>query len=573
MCYRPVKIRNTRINFRQGIDKEYLYVPCNHCAECRQRAVNEWYVRLSYEADYYRSVGGAVYFVTFTFNNDSVPTFDFTPYQDVFKRYNVSQFDFNQFNGQYVFDKLQVLSFLKHLRQIFRDDYNVINLKYFIVTELGTDNNHTHRSHYHALIFCPISFDDDNKFLGICNYCWSDRIKIKDYPQFKVNDIDLQKQFCRGYYYQDNNVIVRESNGCAGVTYHRRRGFCSWSKHPVTHLFRPRLVNNLGIKYLLKYLHKDDLYMSNTFARDVQEQLKLIPAINVFEEKLDLLDSSQKQDYELVIEGIKYLKNCLPFHVQSSKLGQYLLNQYNKVFDYNDMVQNNKISVRGDKQKYFIPQYVLRRLMYDEDYSQERFAMGANPRSVQLNERGYKVMKEMYDIRLEQKLDNYRYYLSDKFISRFHDLPYSKWCDIDISNLRRILSNNLDLLPVYDIIYRGVPCFVKNSDKLTSTQLLLLAKSIYNYKLDTNGLFKRCDFNSMMEVTAFPNFNVINAEYVNSCQYFNDLDIFIDCEYFLQKIDYIKKSVLSPYYEQKDKERKGTIITTKVNHSLLYNSK
>ena len=69
MCYCPVKIKNPRKFLRPYIDKEYIYVRCNHCEECRQEAINDWYVRLAYEADYYRSIGGTVYFVTFTFND------------------------------------------------------------------------------------------------------------------------------------------------------------------------------------------------------------------------------------------------------------------------------------------------------------------------------------------------------------------------------------------------------------------------------------------------------------------------------------------------------------------------
>ena len=371
MCYRPVKIKNPRKFFRPYIDKEYIYVRCNHCEECRQEAINDWYVRLAYEADYYKSIGGTVYFVTFTFNDIQVPRFDFSKFQPLFDKHNLCYdiikkkcFDFTQFNGRMCFDKLHVLSFLKHLRQVLREDYHITNMKYFIVTELGTDGKHTHRPHYHALLFLPLRFNNPNKFLGICNYCWSDRIKIKDYPHLVVSERDLHEQFVRGYYYQNNNVIVRPKNGCAKVTYHLRRGFCSWSKDPETHKFRPELLNNLGIKYLLKYLYKDDLFMSDMFARDIQEQLHSLPSINELEEYRDLLPYNEKCDIDIIIDGIRYLKNSLPFHLQSTKLGESLIKEFGNIFSFSDMVHNRKIKVTSDKDVYFIPQYVLRRLMY-----------------------------------------------------------------------------------------------------------------------------------------------------------------------------------------------------------------
>lgn len=572
MCYRPVKIKNPRKFLRPYIDKEFIYVRCNHCEECRQEAVNDWYVRLAYEADHYKAIGGTVYFVTFTFNSLQVPRFDFSPYQKLFEKYNLCYdilkkkcFDFTQFNGKMCFDKLQVLSFLKHLRQVLRDEYNITNLKYFIVTELGTDKNHTHRPHYHVLLFSPVRFNNANKFLGICNYCWSDRIKIKDYPNLVVSDKDLQEQFKRGYYFQNNNVIVRPKNGCAKVTYHLRRGFCSWSKDSVTKEFRPELLNNLGIKYLLKYLHKDDLFMSDMFARDIQEQLSYLPSIKELEEEKELLPDKEKEEINTIIDGIHYLKNSLPFHLQSTKLGESLLKEYGNIFSFDDMVNNRKIRVTSDKDVYFIPQYVLRRLMYENDYDFVDFQMGSSPQAVQLSERGYKVLKEQYKFRQEQKLENYEKYLSLKFISRFNDLPYEKTSNINVSRLREILVKNREILPVFDIVLRGVPCKVSGLEEITQAQCLRIAQRIYNLKIDTFGL-KEVDFNRCTELEAFP-----TAQPYGILTYFEKLPCLAECEEFINGIDFIKKSVLSVYYEEKGKKYKENVLTKKANTSIIYN--
>lgn len=118
MCYRPVRIKNTRTCFRAGLDKEYIYVPCNHCAECRQQKQNEWYVRLAYERDELVRRGGAVYFITLTHNNRSIPRFDSSKVACLQDYHNV---DMSLYDGHFVFDKLELLAFLKHLRQVFKE--------------------------------------------------------------------------------------------------------------------------------------------------------------------------------------------------------------------------------------------------------------------------------------------------------------------------------------------------------------------------------------------------------------------------------------------------------------------
>lgn len=182
----------------------------------------------------------------------------------------------------------------------------------------------THRPHYHIVFFLPVPIQNSH-FLALVNYAWSDRIKIEEYPDLRVDSFELNKQFAYGYYYQNKHVIVRPNNGCAGVTYALRRGFCNYSKDE-NGVSRPRMLGNLGLKYLLKYLYKDDLFMSSSFARDVNEFLKYLPPLRELEYKLrdfnfdpktgeyinnsSLYTDEQCLDIYDKIQAIRYLKTA-----------------------------------------------------------------------------------------------------------------------------------------------------------------------------------------------------------------------------------------------------------------------
>ena len=73
MCLRPVTIKNNRLNYRFGIDKMYMKVPCGDCEECRLMRINDYYVRLHYEWERYYKNHGCVFFITLSHNNDSLP--------------------------------------------------------------------------------------------------------------------------------------------------------------------------------------------------------------------------------------------------------------------------------------------------------------------------------------------------------------------------------------------------------------------------------------------------------------------------------------------------------------------
>lgn len=585
MCYRPIKIRTNRLIPRTGIDKSYMYVPCGHCAQCRQQAISDWYVRLAYESDYYRDHNGAVYFVTCTFNNYSVPKFD---YQRVkcLSEYN-KDIDLSCYDGQLCFGKDDVQQFINHLRSLLVEEGIKEGAKYFLVSELGTDDNHTHRPHYHIVFFLPVPIDNSH-FLGLVNYAWSDRIKIADYPELRVDSFELNKQFSYGYYYQNKHVIVRPNNGCAGVTYAKRRGFCNYSKD-VTGVSRPRLCGNLGLKYLLKYLYKDDLFMSSSFARDVKEFLKSLPPLRELENKLRdfnfnpktgeyINNSSQFTDEECLdiydkIQAIRYLKNCLPFHLQSRGLGASLKDMYEKTQDFTDIIEHKKIAVKGDKDKYYVPNYVIRKLCYKVETFEELKPYTPDPRVSVLTEQGHKILMDCYKYKLAQKKYSYGYVLSDKMISRLHSCSYELWKDIDISYLRNFYSQHKDLIAVYDTVFQDLFCCAsRNIYRYTSAELIRLSEGIFNLKLDTHNLLVSCDISDYS--VALDLFHPLgsDARYDMESILFNKLPQFSGFDSFLDNIRKISNIVYERYYETKHKEYLNNLKTRKVHSHQLYNN-
>lgn len=133
MCYRPIHIYNPSRKYREDMPKK-IAVPCGRCADCQRNKRNEWFFRSMVEYNRVRSVGGAVYFVTFTYNDDNLPTF-ILPDGSVIKG----------------FSKRHIHNFIKYFRILLKKNHlDHKGMKYLICSEYG---EHTQRPHYHGLLF------------------------------------------------------------------------------------------------------------------------------------------------------------------------------------------------------------------------------------------------------------------------------------------------------------------------------------------------------------------------------------------------------------------------------------
>ena len=148
MCYRPVKILNPSRRWNFDAPK-YLFVPCGKCADCQRVKHNEWYFRCMIEYEDIKRVGGAVYFITLTYNEHDLPLFT-TPDGVVHQG----------------FCKRDIHNFIKYLRiYLKRQHLEHKGIKYLICSEYGSK---TKRPHYHGLLFVPYHIPNFSKVMQTC---------------------------------------------------------------------------------------------------------------------------------------------------------------------------------------------------------------------------------------------------------------------------------------------------------------------------------------------------------------------------------------------------------------------
>ncbi len=118
-----------------GVNQRYyINVPCGKCLECSDKKKNDLFVRASFEYLSMLKAGGTAYFVTLTYANNCLPSFNHRP----------------------CFNRADVVTFLRRLRARHfkfckKFGYSYHGIRYFVTSEYGHE---THRPHYHMVIFC-----------------------------------------------------------------------------------------------------------------------------------------------------------------------------------------------------------------------------------------------------------------------------------------------------------------------------------------------------------------------------------------------------------------------------------
>ena len=146
MCCNPVHILNPKLDFSLR-DKLTLDVPCGKCSECQQEKQRQWFVRSYYQwlhCIHHRGIG---LYITLTFDNEHVPTFEMS-------------------NGKVVrcFSKRVIQLFLKRLRKLLNRHFKGFELKYFICSELGDKR---FRPHHHGVLYLYPPKDYFVKYKGL----------------------------------------------------------------------------------------------------------------------------------------------------------------------------------------------------------------------------------------------------------------------------------------------------------------------------------------------------------------------------------------------------------------------
>ena len=486
----------------------YFTVPCGKCRECVSRKRDDWLVRLYYEWLSYQSQGETI-FITLTYNDYAKPFISFADmdllslsdyasyvvqharYPDESKFYDrqnhiieyyesrfdmpfpVSHYDFISDFGECVdrFDKKSVSDFVKSLRQYMHtrniysyDEQKEHPIKYFVTSEYGSDK---HRQHYHFLLFLPKKFDVMD-FKNWCEFCWSDKLLARNYPDF-VQDVlkrlkDNTLRLPVSDRFKDVGSICYEYSTPNGKnwkdwifvynvkskrwTVHHLKGFCMYSKDNP-----PVIESYKGIEYIVKYLHKADAFLNEDRFLRLKLWLSLFPAT-----------STVQETNKHLFNALTRVRDIFPFYLSSQGLGNSLFEEL-KDMSETDLVNyfsNNKpIAMLNNDRTFAVPQYIINRLFYngvDVPLVDNKVRM--------LTERGYKCICNMFDIKLFSLASSFaeqvqvaRHFMSENDINSY------------FANTGRRLDSVLKLVPDfkalahYHLVWQNVSPKVDDSTK------------------------------------------------------------------------------------------------------------
>lgn len=425
MCLSPIKIRNNSRSYQQGLSPLYREVPCGHCLECQTNIQNDWFVRLAYEYFYtIDHLKGQVYFITLSYNDSELPFNYVTDKQTLIIKHTLQRlslldkdisYKIEEFEKSFGFSPLEYIpfgheyfcfedikKFIKSLRQIL-DYYGMFayksenTLKYFVAPEYGHEK---HRVHFHVLFFCPFQIDAQ-KFLEFCRMAWSNRVLRKDCPDF-IQDI-LKKR-----------VLLKSGFTCFSTP--NGKNWKDWYIKKVgSHVYVSHLRGNVsyskknpptiqgveGLRYVVKYLHKKDDYLSSEKFNLLHAYLRLFPR--------NLVENFGKT-FVTGEHYINILRSYFPRVKCSNYLGISILDELQLLSEDTliKMLSEKSLSVLGVPRLYRVPAYIVNRLMYNVD--------DIDPSLRRLSDIGINVLRYKYELKVEEFKNKINDTISSLFI-------------------------------------------------------------------------------------------------------------------------------------------------------------
>lgn len=589
MCLSPVSIKNKSALYRPGIDKLSFTVPCNHCAECVSRNRSDMFVRMAYEHNRYTSapINGSVMFVTFTWNEFSIPKIDTSSVEfEPLRRYVGSEslnfprikclcFDKDKIRG--LFKQLNNWAMLPDWLQCLIPKYNrSIPIKHFVVCELGDEY---FRPHVHVLFFLPFKIDALS-FRRVLEFCFAERRNKKtvdkDVLFYLEHSKTAQRALKEGRFVRyergklgDYLIYMRRNNYHKTPVYMYIPGFVKYSKeHP------PVIVDINGMQYLLKYLykHKDEHY--NTTKPNIMWLVDFV-------KKLDGVDTYNDVCKPLV----KQLKNSVPFSLISNEFGTSLLDEFDISSEegknnFIDVYINGlkEINVPNQTRSYAVPKYIIRRLFYQNQHYVNYYT-GKNQSITYLSEFGVKAVNLKMQKVHQQLVKRYTQFFSSAFLVCANEYFVTQFEQRYKVSFRKMymelkLFNRPEFIADYLLYYRDVN-IPKKFEYLFST---LDSRHFEDYKkfaLNIKG--HEFDIQSFFDTDGHVLYGVSPGNpYFYPCTSlrFNEADIIKDYRLedvivFVDTCDNLLKELLSKHYV-KDEIVKKTIKRFYQNLYLSY---
>lgn len=155
MCTDCLSIPSNSKRYKSLVSRSTLTVPCGHCPECISQAQDDWFLRCYQEIRDYNTSGGAVVYMTLTYNNWNLPVYtDVGMYTDR-ETGEVSERVFHIPCFSKAHKDKYMNSLLKWFERRGVTGQNSKGIRFIWPSEYGMTENCTHRPHYHPLLFIP----------------------------------------------------------------------------------------------------------------------------------------------------------------------------------------------------------------------------------------------------------------------------------------------------------------------------------------------------------------------------------------------------------------------------------
>lgn len=200
MCTSPILIKNP--NYQQSCDyirrttdvsSAYIRVPCGYCSQCRFIKQSSLYQRILLESE-----NSMIYFLTLTYNNESVLHFELG--DDDFLVADYSDFQ----------------KYIKRLRKV--EPFSSRGLRYIVCREYGGKRG---RPHWHALFFLRrlpddlplVEFELEKQLKSLCLFEWRRNLGSTRNPVY-VDITTYCEKFRRGKLVKNYDLhLVRQYEG------------------------------------------------------------------------------------------------------------------------------------------------------------------------------------------------------------------------------------------------------------------------------------------------------------------------------------------------------------------------
>lgn len=418
-CFSPISIRNSSANFGKRLaDRVENTVPCGKCDSCLESKRQDWFLRSHFEYEDCVSNYGRCIFITLTYQNSGLPWIDtsdytyhegFKPVKPILECSDVKEYYGPNcmpcFNNSH-FDK-----YIKDVRSDFRRNYGLkgdkyrwrneyryklsetCRFRYFITSEYGTSEFHTHRPHYHVLFYVYPPCEHD--FYALRN-------------QLSLPDVMSYRIFLDRVFFPHVVDALRhhwEKCGHGRASYENRLGYDD-----------PYVDRLFALKYVAKYSAKDQYYSQwsdsvlSAFVRDFSpENLSASFPVALF------APFPVGDDYKASFNKYyRFLKSCSPFRhcsqgygismvdylssLSPRRLADVLANGYHPSGDY---------APDGVTARYYrVPQYISDKLLFrfDDFYPEIEDGKPVNrPHKRVFRDEYREALDYLFDLRLKRK--------------------------------------------------------------------------------------------------------------------------------------------------------------------------